>query len=134
MDMVKMFGNQPEVASSGWRGQSLAEESHMKAEESYMKNSLRCMMLLMVIGLATTPVFAAELRTTGFIDNIFPHYERNISNPASDNDTTRNHDSATWGRTRGRMFFNFIASDDLRGVFGIELDAVWGLPRRDLAG
>ena len=74
------------------------------------------------------------LRTTGFIDNIFPHWERNISNPGSDNDATRNHDQAMYGRTRGRMFFDFIASDDLRGVFAIELDAMWGLPRRDLAG
>jgi hypothetical protein len=98
-----------------------------------IKNVLRCVMLLL-IGLAAGPALSAELRTTGFIDNVFPHYERNISNPQSDNDTTRNHDTATWGRTRGRMFFNFIASDDLRGVFGIELDAVWGLPRRDAAG
>jgi hypothetical protein len=99
-----------------------------------MKNVVRCLMLLVVVGLAAAPAWAAELRTTGFIDSVFPHYERNISNPGSDNDATRNHDAATWGRTRGRMFFNFIASDDLRGVFGIELDAVWGLPRRDAAG
>jgi hypothetical protein len=99
-----------------------------------MKNLLRCMLLLMLVGLVAAPGFAAELRTTGFIDNVFPHWERNISDPGSDNDATRNHDSATYGRTRGRMFFNFIASDDLRGVFGIELDAMWGAPRRDLAG
>jgi hypothetical protein len=99
-----------------------------------MMGLVRCMMLLILVGLMASPVWAAELRTTGFIDNVFPHYERNISNPGSDNDATRNHDTATYGRTRGRMFFNFIASDDLRGVFGIELDAVWGLPRRDLAG
>jgi hypothetical protein len=92
------------------------------------------MMLLVVVGLTATPAFAAELRTTGFIDNAFPHWERNISNPGADNDTTRNHDSATYGRTRGRWFFNFIANDDLRGVFGFEIDAMWGAPRRDLAG
>ena len=51
----------------------------------------------------------------------------------SDNDATRNHDQAMYGRTRERMFFNFIASDDLRGVFAIERYAVWGLPRRDFA-
>src|SRR2546430_9901683 len=99
-----------------------------------MKNVLRCMLLLMLVGLVAAPAFAAELRTTGFIDNVFPHWERNISNPGSDNDATRNHDSATYGRTRGRMFFNFIANDDLRGVFGFEIDAMWGAPRRDLAG
>jgi hypothetical protein len=32
------------------------------------------------------------------------------------------------------MFFNFIASDDLRGVFGFELDATYGQPRRNAAG
>jgi hypothetical protein len=90
--------------------------------------------LLVVVGFIATPASAAELRTTGFIDTIFPHWERNISNPGADNDATRNSDEATYGRTRGRMFFNFIASDNLRGVFGLELDAVWGLPRRDLAG
>jgi hypothetical protein len=99
-----------------------------------MQNAVRCVVFLVLVGIAVAPGFAAELRTTGFVDNVFPHWERNISSPPSDNDTTRNHDSATWGRTRGRMFFNFIASDDLRGVFGIELDAAWGLPRRDAAG
>src|SRR5262245_62580037 len=104
------------------------------AKESRMKNVVWCMLVLVLVGLIAVPVFAAELRTTGFIDNSFPHWERNISNPGSDNDATLNHDTATYGRTRGRMFFNFIASDDLRGVFGIELDAIWGLPRVDRAG
>jgi len=99
-----------------------------------MKNAVRGAMLLVMIGLAAAPAFAAELRTTGFIDNVFPHWERNISSTNADNDVTRNHDQATWGRTRGRMFFNFIASDDLRGVFGFELDAVYGAPRLDSAG
>ena len=92
-----------------------------------MQHVIRYLVFLIIAALATTPDFAAELRTTGFIDNVFPHWERNISNPASDNDTTRNHDSSTWGRTRGRMFFNFLANDDLRGVLGIELDAVCSL-------
>src|SRR5919108_3363383 len=99
-----------------------------------MKHVMRCMTLLVVVGFIAVPAFAAELRTTGFIDNVFPHWERNISPPLSDNDATRNHDQEMIGRTRGRMFFNFIASDDLRGVFGIELDAIWGLPRVDQAG
>jgi hypothetical protein len=99
-----------------------------------MKHCRRFVMLLVVVGLAMAPAFAAELRTTGFIDNVFPHFEHNISANPSDNDTTRGHDSATWGRTRGRIFFNFIASDDLRGVFGIELDATYGQPRRNATG
>ena len=88
-----------------------------------MKNFLRCTILLLAVGPSISPAFAAELRTTGFIDNTFPHWERNISNPGSDNDATRNHDQAMYGRTRGRMFFNLIANDDLRGVFAFELDA-----------
>jgi len=103
-------------------------------EGSEMKNAVQCVIFLAVVGLAAAPAFAAELRTTGFIDNVFPHYERNISDPGADNDVTRNSDSAMYGRTRGILFFNFLASDDLRGVIGIELDSVWGLPRRDLAG
>src|SRR5919109_1173667 len=99
-----------------------------------MKSVLRCMVLLMLVGLVAAPAFAAELRTTGFVDNVFPHWERNISPPNADNDATRNHDQEMAGRTRGRMFFNFIASDDLRGVFAFELDAMWGLPRVDQAG
>jgi Porin subfamily len=99
-----------------------------------MKNVMRCMALLVVFGLAAAPAFAAELRTTGFIDNVFPHFETNISANPGDNDPTRNKDHATWGRTRGRLFFNLLASDDLRGVFGIELDATYGQPRRNAAG
>jgi hypothetical protein len=92
------------------------------------------MILLLAVGLAGSPALAAELRTTGFIDNVFPHWELNVSPPQADNDATRNQDQEMIGRTRGRMFFNFIASDDLRGVFGIELDALYGLPRTDQGG
>jgi hypothetical protein len=90
--------------------------------------------LLAVVGLAAAPALAAELRVVGFVDNVFPHFESNISANPSDNDPTRGGDQATWGRTRGRMFFNFIASDDLRGVFAFELDASYGQPRRNAAG
>jgi hypothetical protein len=90
------------------------------------------MIVLIVIGLAAVPAWAAELRLTGFIDNVFPHVESNFS--SQDNDTTRNGDQATYGRTRGRMFFNMIASDDLRGVVGFEMDQAWGAPSTDKIG
>jgi len=100
-----------------------------------MQHVVRCLVFLIIIAaLATTPAFAAELRTTGFIDSIFPHWERNISSNDADNDTTRNHDQAMFGRTRGRFFFNFIANDELRGVLALEFDAIWGQPRIDKAG
>ena len=89
-----------------------------------MKHGVRWAGLLVVVGLAAGPAGAAELRMTGFVDNVFPHFRSNVSQ--ADGDETRNEDQTTMGRTRGRMYFNAIASDNLRGVFGFELDGVWG--------
>ncbi len=97
-----------------------------------MTNAARSIVFLVVVGLAAAPAFAAELRVTGFIDNAFPHWDSNTS--AIDQDTTRNHDQIFLGRTRNRTFFNFIASDDLRGVFGIEIDQSYGAPQNDRLG
>jgi hypothetical protein len=99
-----------------------------------MKHLVGCMTLLIGIALTAAPVFAAELRVTGFFDNIFPHFEHNVSGQNGDNDATRAHDNETWGRTRFRSFFNFIANDDLRGVFGIEIDQVYGAPAINAVG
>jgi hypothetical protein len=85
-----------------------------------------------VLGLAAAPAFAAELRVTGFFDNIFPRWDSNNSN--TDLDPTRNDDQIFFGRTRMRNFFNFIASDDLRGVFAIEIDQTYGAPSSDRLG
>ena len=89
-----------------------------------MKHAVRWVVLLMVVGLAAAPAGAAELRLTGFIDNVFPNFRSNTSQ--ADGDFTRNEDQTTFGRTRGRMYFNAIASDNLRGVFGFEIDGFWG--------
>jgi len=83
------------------------------------------MILLVVIGLAAAPAYAAELRVTGFIDNVFPRYDTNFS--GVDQDPTRR-EVTFFGRTRGRFFFNFIASDNLRGVLGLEIDQYYGAP------
>src|ERR671923_781242 len=99
-----------------------------------MKNWIRFVILLVVIGLAAAPALAAELRVTGFFDNVFPHFEKNISGNNSDLDTTRGGDKATFGRERSRLFFNFIASDDLRGVFALEIDNSYGAPSADEFG
>src|SRR5687768_13353669 len=88
-----------------------------------MQKVARCLVFLMIIGLAATPALAAELRVTGFIDNVFPHWDSNLS--GVDNDPTRK-ESTFFGRTRLRNFFNFLASDDLRGVFAIEIDQPYG--------
>jgi hypothetical protein len=98
-----------------------------------MRNVVRGIVLLLVVGLAAAPAFAAELRVTGFFDNTFPHFDSNLSSPreVGDADTTRTTDQSTWGQSRSRFFFNFIASDDLRGVFAIEIDQAWGQPARD---
>jgi hypothetical protein len=87
---------------------------------------------LMMIGLAAAPVFAAELRVTGFFDNSFPHWDKNLS--SVDQDTTRGGDEIFAGRSRSRFFFNFIASDDLRGVFALEIDQSYGAPSADRLG
>jgi hypothetical protein len=94
-----------------------------------MRKFIGRLILLVALGLAAAPAFAAELRVTGFFDNVFPRWESNTSN--FDNDPTRNQDQAFFGRTRMRNFFNFIASDDLRGVFAIEIDASYGAPSTD---
>lgn len=97
-----------------------------------MKQVMRCMVFLMIVGLTAASAFAAELRVTGFIDNVFPRWDSNNSN--EDLDATRNDDQIFFGRTRGRVFFNFIASDDLRGVFALEIDQTYGAPSDDRVG
>jgi hypothetical protein len=91
-----------------------------------MKKVVGRLLLLVIVGLATAPAFGAELRVTGFFDNVFPRWDSNTS--GVDLDTTRNDDQIFDGRTRWRGFFNFIASDDLRGVFALEVDQFWGAP------
>src|SRR5687768_15144430 len=97
-----------------------------------MKKVVGSLLLLLGVGLASAPVFAAELRATGFIDNVFPRWDSNNSN--EDLDATRNDDQVFFGRSRLRTFFNFIASDDLRGVFAIEIDQTYGAPSDDRVG
>jgi hypothetical protein len=65
------------------------------------------------------------LRVTGFFDNVFPRWDSNLS--GVDQDPTRKEELFV-GRTRWRGFFNFIASDDLRGVFALEIDQFYGAP------
>jgi hypothetical protein len=98
----------------------------MDTGEITMKKVVGRLLLLVVVGLAATPAFAAELRVTGFFDNVFPRWDSNTS--GVDNDATRNDDQIFSGRSRTRMFFNFIASDDLRGVFALEIDQFYGAP------
>jgi hypothetical protein len=97
-----------------------------------MKYVVRGMVILLLAGLAAMPVYAAELRVTGFIDNVFPRWDSNNSN--ADLDATRNDDQIFFGRTRMRTFFNFIASDDLRGVFALEVDQTYGTPSANRLG
>src|SRR6266511_5402929 len=97
-----------------------------------MQKAIVAIALLVVAGLTAVPTFAAELRVTGLIDNIFPHASRNLSN--ADVDLTNNKDTLFDGRQRARLFFNFIASDDLRGVFALETDQAYGAPSRNKFG
>jgi hypothetical protein len=97
-----------------------------------MQRIMQCVVLLVVVGILAAPTFAAELRVTGFIDNSFPHWDKNMS--SIDQDTTRSHDMLFAGRTRMRNFFNFIANDNLRGVFAIEIDQTYGAPSANRLG
>jgi hypothetical protein len=97
-----------------------------------MKNAVTIMALAALAGLVAVSVEAAEFRVTGFFDNVLPHADGNLS--AGDLDLTRNQDQNTFGRERARFFFNFIASDDLRGVFALELDNTFGAPSRNFIG
>jgi hypothetical protein len=97
-----------------------------------MKKVVVAIALLFLAGFLVLPASAAELRVTGFFDNIFPHVDHNLSN--ADLDTTNNHDNNFYGRERSRLFFNFIASDDLRGIFGLEIDQTYGAPSRNITG
>jgi hypothetical protein len=97
-----------------------------------MKTALAAIALLVLAGLTAVPTYAAELRVTGFFDNIFPHANQNESK--ADLDLTNNHDTQFNGRERGRFFFNFIASDNLRGIFALEIDQAYGAPSRNLLG
>src|ERR671930_375570 len=85
-----------------------------------MKKAIWAVALLVLAGLMAVPTDAAELRVTGFFDNILPHADRNLS--MADQDLTKNKDTDFTGRERSRLFFNFIASDDLRGIFALEID------------
>ena len=67
-----------------------------------MKNAVRWVVLLVVVGLAAAPAGAAELRLTGFIDNVFPHFRSNISQ--ADGDLTRNEDQTHhWAHARAHV-------------------------------
>jgi hypothetical protein len=99
-----------------------------------MKRFVGVTALLVLAELVTVPAWAAEFRVIGFFDNIFPHADSNLSfGPGGDLDLTRK-DRRTFGRERTRLFFNFIASDDLRGVFALELDNVYGAPSQSVSG
>src|SRR6266516_7476697 len=97
-----------------------------------MKKAVGAVTLLVLAGFTAVPTYAAELRVTGFFDNLFP--TAHVNSSTADGNLTNNKDSEFYGRERGRFFFNFIASDDLRGVFALEIDQSYGAPSRNQFG
>jgi hypothetical protein len=97
-----------------------------------MMRYLGVVALLALLGLMTLPALAAELRVRGFLENIVPHLDSNTSD--QDFDMTRNTDQIFFGRERARLFFDFVASDDLRGVLALEVDGIYGAPRFNRVG
>jgi hypothetical protein len=90
------------------------------------------MALVGLLELITMPALAAELRVRGFFENILPHVDSNTSD--QDFDMTRNSDQIAFGRERTRLFFDFVASEDLRGVLALEIDAIYGAPSFNRVG
>jgi hypothetical protein len=97
-----------------------------------MKKAVGAVTLLVLAGFTAVPTYTAELRVTGFFDNLFP--TAHVNSSTADGNLTNNKDSEFYGRERGRFFFNFIASDDLRGVFALEIDQAYGAPSRNQFG
>jgi hypothetical protein len=97
-----------------------------------VKRFIAVVALLVLIGFIPVPTLAAELIVRGLFENVFPHVDQNTSD--MDLDMTRNGDQVFFGRERARFFFNFIASDDLRGVFALEVDSTYGAPRFNRVG
>ena len=70
-----------------------------------MKHIVRCVIILIIVGLGAVPALAAELRVTGFFDNVFPHFESNLS--SADlwcSDTTRGTITPPLGAPVSRLF------------------------------
>jgi len=99
---------------------------------SLMKQFIGVVAFLALTGLMPRPSFGVELRVSGFFDNVFPHIDQNTSD--QDLDMTRNKDTIFFGRERTRLFFDLIASDDLRGVFALEIDGAYGATRFNRVG
>ena len=97
-----------------------------------MKQFIGVVALLMLISYMAMPTLAAELRMRGFFENVLPHVDHNTSD--ADLDMTRTTDQIFFGRARTRLFFDFIANDDLRGVLALEVDSTYGAPRYNRVG
>ena len=99
---------------------------------SLMLRILGVVAFLGLLEIMALPVLAAELRVRGFFENVLPHADSNTSD--QDFDMTRNTDQIFYGRERARLYFDLVASDDLRGVLGLEIDAIYGAPRFNRVG
>jgi hypothetical protein len=101
-------------------------------EASLMKRFIGVVAFLLLIGVMSMPSLAADLHVRGFFENVFPHFDHNTSD--QDFDMTRNDDQIFFGRARTRLFFDLIASDDLRGLLALEMDSIYGAPRFNRVG
>lgn len=64
---------------------------------------------------------AAELKTRGSID-VYGQWSQNLYDFNSDNPDSDNHSI----NQRVRMYFDYVASQNLKGVVGFEIDTDWG--------
>lgn len=80
------------------------------------------LVLLVLAGMIAGPTYADDrLKVTGYIDN-HVHW---MENTADNNDLTHTADRFI-GRSRARLFFNMIATENSKGVVALEFDQEWG--------
>jgi hypothetical protein len=89
-----------------------------------MKRWSWVLVLLVLAGMLAAPAYADErLKLTGYIDNHI-NWMKNPSD--TDSDLTQNGEQRFFGRSRARMFFNIMATENSKAVVAFEFDQGWG--------
>jgi hypothetical protein len=84
-----------------------------------MKRLLICLVALIAVFALVMPTYAAEMKVNGIFNA--KGYARDNYDGNDDND-----DSTQYVTQRMRMYFNFIASENLKLVYKNEIDMEWG--------
>lgn len=82
---------------------------------------LHCMVALLLCAAMTTNASATELKVKGNLD-VYGMWSANLRDFNSDNGDPDNYVTTQ----RMRTYFDFVASENLKAVLGLELDNIWG--------